>query len=169
MIVDDNPANLALLERMLLRQGHEVRCFKLGKLALAAAVKKSPGLILLDINMPEMNGFEVCDRLKSTEGLSDIPVIFLSVLDAIQDKVKAFRCGAAYYISKPFLRIPMMSISHFELMPISSERSDAGLSQCETVIDISQEFSLLFLTFLSTSLRNVPHLRSLEVSPSVSS
>jgi two-component system, sensor histidine kinase and response regulator len=102
MIVDDNPANLKLLEDMLLQQGHEVRSFPLGRLALAAAIKAPPDLILLDINMPEMNGYEVCERLKSTAELSGIPVIFLSALNEIQDKVKAFRSGAVDYISKPF-------------------------------------------------------------------
>jgi two-component system sensor histidine kinase/response regulator len=102
MIVDDNPANLKLLEDMLLQQGHEVRSFPLGRLALAAAAKSPPALILLDINMPEMNGYEVCERLKSSGELSAIPVIFLSALNETQDKVKAFRSGAVDYISKPF-------------------------------------------------------------------
>src|SRR5690349_6214425 len=90
MIVDDNPANLKLLEDMLVQKGHEVRCFPLGRLALAAVAKKSPDLILLDINMPEMSGYEVCERLQSSKELSDIPVIFLSALNETQDKVKAF-------------------------------------------------------------------------------
>jgi len=102
MIVDDNPANLKLLEDMLLQQGHEARSFPLGRLALAAAMKYPPDLILLDINMPEMNGYEVCARLKSTAELSNIPVIFLSALNETQDKVKAFQSGAVDYISKPF-------------------------------------------------------------------
>lgn len=102
MIVDDNPANLRLLEDMLLQRGHEVRSFPLGRLALAAAVKNPPDLMLLDVNMPEMNGYEVCERLKSIETLANIPVIFLSALNETQDKVKAFRCGAVDYISKPF-------------------------------------------------------------------
>lgn len=102
MIVDDNPTNLKLLEDMLLQQGHEVRSFPLGRLALAAAKKSPPDLILLDISMPEMSGYEVCERLKSAGDLSDIPVIFLSALNEIQDKVKAFRCGAVDYVSKPF-------------------------------------------------------------------
>src|ERR1022692_3094953 len=101
MIVDDNPANLKLLEEMLLRQGHEVHSFPLGRLALAAALKNPPDLILLDINMPEMNGYDVCERIKSNGQLSDIPVIFLSALNETQDKVKAFRSGAVDYISKP--------------------------------------------------------------------
>ncbi|MGB6941228.1 MAG: response regulator, partial [Bryobacteraceae bacterium] len=67
MIVDDNPANLKLLEDMLLQQGYEVCSFPLGRLALAAAAKHPPDLILLDVNMPEMNGYEVCERLKSNQ------------------------------------------------------------------------------------------------------
>lgn len=102
MIVDDNPANLKLLEDMLLQQGHEVRSFPLGRLALAAAVKYRPDLILLDINMPEMDGYEVCENLKASTELAGIPVIFLSALNETQDKVKAFRSGAVDYISKPF-------------------------------------------------------------------
>jgi two-component system sensor histidine kinase/response regulator len=102
MIVDDNPANLKLLEDMLMGRGHDVRSFPLGRLALAAAINHPPDLILLDINMPEMNGYEVCRRLKSTTALLDIPVIFLSALNETHDKVKAFKCGAVDYISKPF-------------------------------------------------------------------
>jgi DNA-binding response OmpR family regulator len=102
MIVDDQPANLRLLEEMLVRQGHEVRSFPLGRLALAAAMENPPDLILLDINMPEMNGYEVCERLRSTSELSDIPVVFLSALNETKDKVKAFRSGGVDYISKPF-------------------------------------------------------------------
>jgi two-component system sensor histidine kinase/response regulator len=102
MIVDDNPANLKLLEHMLQREGYEVRALPLGSLALAAASNDPPDLILLDINMPEMNGYEVCERLKFSEKLSGIPVIFLSALNETQDKVKAFRSGAVDYISKPF-------------------------------------------------------------------
>jgi signal transduction histidine kinase len=102
MIVDDNSNNLKLLEEMLEQQSYQVRSFPLGRLALAAAMENPPDLILLDVNMPEMNGYEVCDRLKADEKLADIPVIFLSALDGTGDKVKAFQSGAADYISKPF-------------------------------------------------------------------
>jgi two-component system sensor histidine kinase/response regulator len=102
MIVDDNPANLRLLEDMLLEKGHEVRSFPLGRLALASAMNDPPDLILMDVNMPEMNGYEVCKRLKSIAKLADIPVIFLSALSETQDKVTAFQSGAVDYISKPF-------------------------------------------------------------------
>jgi two-component system sensor histidine kinase/response regulator len=102
MVVDDQPANLKLLEDMLRQQGYIVHSFPRGRQALAAAAKHPPDLILLDINMPEMNGYEVCERLKSDERLCRIPVIFLSALDETEDKVKAFRSGAVDYVTKPF-------------------------------------------------------------------
>jgi two-component system sensor histidine kinase/response regulator len=102
MIVDDTPANLRLLEDMLLQEGYQVRSFPRGRLAIAAALKDPPDLILLDVMMPEMNGYETCGHLKATAGLEDIPVIFLSALHETEDKVKAFHAGGVDYISKPF-------------------------------------------------------------------
>src|ERR1700730_6588606 len=102
MAVDDQPENLDLCEDMLRQRGYLVRSFPRGRLALPAAVRNPPGLILLDINMPEMNGYEVCERLKEDGKLAGIPVIFLSALNAIEDKIKAFRSGGVDYISKPF-------------------------------------------------------------------
>jgi CheY-like chemotaxis protein len=102
MIVDDNPANLKLLDDMLRQNGYEVQAFPRGRLALAAAAQEPPDLILLDINMPEMNGYEVCEHLKASAGLAGIPVIFLSALNAVEDKVKGFVSGGVDYISKPF-------------------------------------------------------------------
>lgn len=102
MVVDDNPANLKLMEGMLRSGGYEVRSFPRGRMALAAATEKAPDLILLDIDMPEMNGFEVCERLKSSAQLSEIPVIFLSAMNSGEDRLRAFRAGGVDYVSKPF-------------------------------------------------------------------
>jgi DNA-binding response OmpR family regulator len=102
IVVDDQPANLKLLEGMLQQQGYTVRSFPRGRLALAAAAQRPPDLILLDITMPEMNGFEVCERLKLNEELSRIPVIFLSALSEKEDKMRAFRAGGVDYVTKPF-------------------------------------------------------------------
>jgi response regulator RpfG family c-di-GMP phosphodiesterase len=102
IVVDDNSADIKLLEGMLGEQGYEVRSFLRGRLALAAAARNLPNLILLDIDMPEMSGYEVCERLKSTEELSSIPVIFLSARNEIEEKVKAFRSGGVDFICKPF-------------------------------------------------------------------
>ncbi len=102
MVVDDVPANLKLLESMLQAQSYRVVAFPRGALALKAADKNPPDLILLDINMPEMDGYEVCERLKEDERLKDIPVLFISALSETLDKVKAFTAGGVDYITKPF-------------------------------------------------------------------
>ncbi len=123
MIVDDNPANLKLLEDMLIQQGYEVCSFPLGRLALAAAAKHPPDLILLDVNMPEMNGYEVCERLKSNQALSDIPIIFLSALNETEDKLQAFRSGGVDYISKPFHfeEVDARAATHLKLHQLQRE------------------------------------------------
>src|SRR6185437_10760953 len=102
MVVDDNPANLHLAEAMLRPRGFEVRSFPRGRMALAAARESPPDLFLLDINMPEMTGYEVCDRLKANPRLADIPVIFLSALNTPEDKLRGFQSGGVDYVSKPF-------------------------------------------------------------------
>ena len=102
MIVDDTPANLKLLEGMLRDRGYQVRAFPRGRLALAAAAQTPPDLILLDINMPEMTGYQVCDRLKADPKLAEIPVLFISALSETIDKVKAFGAGGVDYVTKPF-------------------------------------------------------------------
>ena len=93
LVVDDTPANLQVLAGMLKDRGYKVRPVPSGKLALLAARRDPPDLILLDINMPEMNGYEVCEHLKADEALKGIPVIFISALTEPLDKVKAFAIG----------------------------------------------------------------------------
>lgn len=102
MIVDDNPANLELLGEMLQHRAYEVRSVLSGRLALAAAETEPPDLILLDVTMPDMNGYQVCELLKSNVALSSIPVIFISALNATDDKIRGFKSGGVDYISKPF-------------------------------------------------------------------
>jgi phosphoserine phosphatase RsbU/P len=102
LVVDDTAANLQVLAGMLKDRGYKVRPVPSGKLALLAARRDPPDLILLDINMPEMNGFEVCGHLKADEQLKGIPVIFISALTEQLDKVKAFAIGGVDYLTKPF-------------------------------------------------------------------
>ncbi|MBD1879743.1 GGDEF domain-containing response regulator [Coleofasciculus sp. FACHB-T130] len=102
LLVDDTPNNLRLLSDLLSYQGYKVRSVTNGQTALKACQAKPPDLILLDINMPQMNGYEVCEKLKANEQTREIPVIFLSALDEAIDKVKAFTVGGIDYISKPF-------------------------------------------------------------------
>jgi phosphoserine phosphatase RsbU/P len=102
LVVDDAAANLQVLTGMLKDRGYKTRPVPSGKLALLAARKDPPDLILLDINMPEMNGYEVCQCLKADETLRGIPIIFISALNDNLDKVKAFAVGGVDYITKPF-------------------------------------------------------------------
>ena len=102
LVVDDAPANLRLLVGILQERGYEVRPVPNGKLALFAAQGRLPDLILLDIMMPEMDGYEVCSKLKADERTKDIPVIFVSAINDVLDKVKAFSVGGVDYITKPF-------------------------------------------------------------------
>lgn len=102
LIVDDTPANLRLLSQMLAERGYRVRPVPDGRLALAAVAAEPPDLILLDIRMPEMDGYEVCGRLKAEADTREIPILFISALDATHDKVRAFTVGGVDYITKPF-------------------------------------------------------------------
>lgn len=102
LVVDDQPSNLRFLSKLLTAQGYQVYRAICGQLALNVAIAHCPDLILLDVRMPGMNGYEVCRRLKATGETEQIPVIFLSVLDDINDKLHAFRVGGADYIVKPF-------------------------------------------------------------------
>jgi PAS domain S-box-containing protein len=102
LIVDDIPDNLRLLSATLAQQGYGVQCAISGALALIGAQATRPDIILLDIKMPQMDGFEVCKRLKANPITQDIPVIFLSALDDAFDKVRAFQTGGVDYITKPF-------------------------------------------------------------------
>ncbi|MEG5000042.1 adenylate/guanylate cyclase domain-containing protein [Microcoleus sp. B4-D4] len=102
LVVDDKPDNVRLLSTILTEQGYQVRKALNGKRALATVQEFPPTLVLLDVMMPEMNGYEVCANLKASPKTSSIPVIFLSALDDASDKVKAFDVGAVDYITKPF-------------------------------------------------------------------
>lgn len=102
LIVDDTLPNLRLLSSMLSKHGYKVRAVPNGSMALTAVASAPPDLILLDINMPGLNGYEVCERLKADDKTRDIPVIFISALDKATDKVSSFASGGVDYITKPF-------------------------------------------------------------------
>ncbi|MBD2464818.1 diguanylate cyclase [Oscillatoria sp. FACHB-1407] len=108
LIVDDTPDNLRLLAKMLESQGYTVRKSLNGRMALQAVHRDPPDLILLDITMPGMNGYEICQQLKSSEATASIPIIFISALDRIDDKVRAFEMGAQDYIIKPFQELEVL-------------------------------------------------------------
>ncbi len=102
LIIDDTPANLKVLIAVLSQKGYRIHAANEGQLGLRFLQVMIPDVILLDIRMPGMDGYEVCSRLKEDPRTQDIPVIFLSGMDQVFDKVKAFQCGAVDYIVKPF-------------------------------------------------------------------
>jgi PAS domain S-box-containing protein len=102
LAIDDTPENLALLSQMLTAKGYKVRSVTKGSTAIRGAKAVPPDLILLDVKMPEMNGYEVCQQLKADDRTRNIPVIFISALGDVFDKVKAFQVGGVDYITKPF-------------------------------------------------------------------
>ncbi len=102
LIVDDLPENLQLLSDALLQLGYTVRSVTSGRMAMKTVQVKRPDVILLDVKMPEMDGYQVCTLLKQNENFSSIPVIFISALDDVFDKVTAFKSGGIDYITKPF-------------------------------------------------------------------
>ncbi len=109
LIIDDNISNLHLLVTMLSKYDYEILVARSGSQALKIAAETLPDLILLDILMPDQNGFEVCRILKSSGTTSDIPVIFLSALDDVSSKLQGFSCGGVDYISKPFYEEEVMA------------------------------------------------------------
>ncbi len=133
LIVDDMPDNLSLLMQMLTEHGYRVRPVLNGKLALQVVQKSLPDLILLDILMPGIDGYEVCRRLKAEEHTRDIPIIFISALDDTMDKVRAFDLGGVDYITKPFQEKEVLARvkTHLDLRQAKEEirRMNATLEQ----------------------------------------
>ena len=102
LVVDDTPANLRLLAQTLSERGYGVRTVTSGERAFESALAAPPDLILLDVRMPEMDGFAVCRQFKADERTRAIPILFISALDDLRDKVEAFHAGGVDYITKPF-------------------------------------------------------------------
>ncbi|WP_445926293.1 response regulator [Leptodesmis sp.] len=102
LIVDDSADNLRVLSATLIQQGYKIRCVKSGSMALLGVKTSPPNLILLDIRMPEMDSYQVCQHLKADPQTREIPVIFLSAMDEPLDKARAFQVGGADHITKPF-------------------------------------------------------------------
>lgn len=123
MVVDDAPSNLQLLVKLMQMEGYKVRPVRSGAEALALLQDVRPDVILLDVSMPDMDGFEVCRRLKADPRFSDIPVLFVSALQDTSDKVKAFEAGGTDYITKPFqmAEVRMRIETHLRLARMKAE------------------------------------------------
>jgi len=109
LIIDDTPANLKLLHELLTKEGYRVRIANSASLGLQSVRNAPPDLILLDIQMPEMDGYELCEELKKDSLTNTIPVIFISATHGVLDTVKAFAVGGVDYISKPFDAVEVLA------------------------------------------------------------
>ncbi len=133
LVVDDTLANLDLLFAMLSNQGYKVRAAINGNMALKSVFSATPELILLDINMPDMNGFEVCRQLKSDARTREIPVIFISASDETDDKVRAFETGGVDYVTKPFQVEEVLARVGSQIMLYQQKRELESFRQREIV------------------------------------
>lgn len=126
LAVDDTPASLRLLTDILKMEGYEVRSAISGELALRAATSNPPELVLLDVRMPEMDGFEVCRRLKAQAETRDVPVIFVSAVSETDEKVHGFKIGAVDFVTKPYQRDELLARvrTHLELNRLRNHLED---------------------------------------------
>jgi sigma-B regulation protein RsbU (phosphoserine phosphatase) len=128
LIVDDTPANLRVLAQMLSERNYRVRAVTSGARALEAAQAASPDLVLLDVKMPGMDGYEVCQRMKADQRTRETPIIFISALDDVQDKVRAFTAGGVDYVTKPFQWEEVLARieTHLALRSLQRQLQDAN-------------------------------------------
>jgi serine phosphatase RsbU (regulator of sigma subunit) len=154
LLVDDKPANLRLLSQMLADAGYNVRAVTSGKRALDSIKIAQPNLILLDIKMPEMDGYSVCEHLKKDPQTQHIPVIFISALDDIHDKIKAFQVGGVDYITKPFQieEVLARTKTHLELQKLQGQLRQAN-KKFERELMLAGRVQT---SFLPTELPEVP-------------
>lgn len=143
LIVDDTMANIQVLSGMLKQKGYKVRPVLDGKTALKAAENQPPDLVLLDISMPAMDGYEVCTQLKQNHRLKQIPVIFISALTEQMDKVKAFTVGGVDYITKPFQieEVRARVENHLQLARLQKELQEYSHNLEDKVIEQVKDIS----------------------------
>jgi len=146
LVVDDNPINLQVLSDILRREPFRVHAALSGEVALRAVAKRRPDLILLDVKMPEMSGFEVCRRLKADESTHDIPVIFISAMNDVEDKVMAFGAGGIDYVTKPFQAEEVLARvrTHLELNGIKRDLERRVAERTRALEESEARYRVLF-------------------------
>ncbi|MES9990823.1 MAG: HD domain-containing phosphohydrolase [Candidatus Thiodiazotropha sp.] len=151
LAVDDTPASLRLLTEILAAEGYLVRSAINGELALNAAIAQPPKLILLDVNMPGMDGFEVCHRLKQEPDLNEIPVIFVSALSEMPDKLKGFEIGGVDYVTKPFQRDELLARvqTHLQLYNLTHHLEDMVAERTRSLVESEERLKKTMLKSVS--------------------
>ena len=164
LIIDDNSENLRVLSNILKPEGYKIRIATNGEQTLKSVVSTPPDLILLYILMPKMNGYEICERLKKDESTKEIPVIFLSALDDIQDKLKGFAVGGVDYITKPFQTEEVLARvrTHLELKKSKEELHNSYIiikKQKQQIEYDLKQAKQTQLALFPKSLPNIPRVR----------
>lgn len=149
LLVDDTPENLRFLSESLKNEGYRIRVAPNGELALSMVQEDPPHLVLLDIDMPGMNGYQVCDKFKTSVQLKKIPIIFLSALDDHRAKVLAFQHGGVDYVTKPFRIEELLAriSTHLELQALRDELQDHNVSLQKMV---NEQFQEIYASQLTT-------------------
>jgi CheY-like chemotaxis protein len=163
LIVDDLLENLRFLAKILTKEGYKVRCVTNGTMALRTVRNHPPDALLLDIKMPDMDGYQVCEAIKSDEKTSEIPIIFLSALDQVFDKVKAFKVGGVDYISKPFdpeevlVRLEtQVTIQH------QKRQLKAAIERHQQAAEIAYQSRALLANLLNSSLDGIAAVQAVR-------
>ena len=143
LIVDDNPENLHLLANALLSEGYLVRAAPNGEMAITMAMNETPDLVIMDINMPDMDGYQVCDHFKAEPTLKSVPIIFLSAMQDTDAKVLAFNHGGVDYATKPFIFEELLTrvSTHIELHQLQQDLELRNESLNQTIFSQQQEIS----------------------------
>lgn len=174
LIIDDSPDALAVAKARLAHEGHEIICAGGGKEGLEAAGRENPDLILLDVDMPDLNGFDVCRRLKADAALCMVPVVFLSGSGGPEEKVKGLNIGAVDFVTKPFdafelrarvnaaMRTKQMQdllIKHAEIDPLTGLSNRRALDK-----RLAQEWSRLLRHGgrLSVIMADIDHFKNVN-------
>ncbi len=172
LVIDDTPENLHLLSTLLNERNYKVRSVTKGVTGIRGAIAAPPDLILLDINMPEMNGYEVCEQLKANESTCDIPVIFISALGDVLDKVRAFNVGGVDFITKPFQIEEVLARirTHLTLRRLQLEQQAQNLRLQQEISDRRRAEETFEKSFLASpspiAITTLRDYRFLAVNPS---
>ena len=163
LIVDDLPENLHFLTEILTKNRYIVRCVTNGSMALRTVRHNPPDAILLDIKMPDMDGYQVCEALKSDENTSEIPIIFLSALDQLFDKVKAFKVGGVDYISKPFEpeEVLVRLETHLTIGRQKRQLKEA-IYRHQQIAEIAYQSRILLANLLNSSLDGIAAVQAVK-------
>jgi PAS domain S-box-containing protein len=154
LVVDDTPANLSLLATLLKEAGYVVRAAPTPELALQSALAQPPALMLLDVRMPGMDGFEVCSRLKQDTRTRDVPIIFVSGQSDLADRVRGFELGGADFISKPFQREEILARVRTHVA-LRKTQSELELRVSERTAELQESVRQLRQTELAMDLAGI--------------